>query len=41
MSAFDPKRTWAARLGISERQFSIQKCDILLIPDVVLGKAKP
>ena len=27
----------AARLGISERQFSIQKCDILLIPDVVLG----
>jgi hypothetical protein len=27
-------------LGISE-QFSIQKCDILLIPDVVLGKAKP
>jgi len=27
----------AARLGISERQFSIQKRDILLIPDVVLG----
>src|SRR6516164_309109 len=27
----------AARLGSSERQFSIQKCDILLIPDVVLG----
>ena len=25
------------RLGISERQFSIQKCDILLIPDVVFG----
>src|SRR6516164_759223 len=27
----------AARLGITERQFSIQKPDILLIPDVVLG----
>src|SRR5262249_39067067 len=27
----------AARSGISERQFSIQKRDILLIPDVVLG----
>ena len=27
----------AARLGFSERQFSIQKRDILLIPDVVLG----
>ena len=27
----------AARLGSSERQFSIQKCDILFIPDVVLG----
>jgi putative ABC transport system substrate-binding protein len=27
----------AARLRISERQFSVQKRDILLIPDVVLG----
>src|SRR5262252_2219849 len=27
----------AARLRISERQFSIQKRDILLIPDLVLG----
>jgi hypothetical protein len=28
-------------LGYSERQFSIQKCDILFIPDVALGTGKP
>src|SRR6516164_5567904 len=38
MSAFDPKRTWLrSRLGATNGKFSIQKCDSLLIPDLVLG----
>jgi len=38
MSAYDPKRTCAGRFGCDKRyDFSIQKCDILFLPDVVLG----
>src|SRR5262245_25400615 len=39
MSAFDPKRTWLrSRLGATRTaKFSIQKCDSILIPDLVIG----
>jgi putative tryptophan/tyrosine transport system substrate-binding protein len=41
MSAYDPKRTWHASLGVRRTpQFSVQNCDILWIPEVVLGVGK-
>src|SRR6516165_860562 len=41
MSANDPKRTWQRTAWRNERaKFSIQKCDILRIPDVVLGAGR-